>query len=65
MREAGGIVSPIATACSGDAVYDLHDLCRHLQPDGTRTDRCVQVGRRCARDLAAAILVFEGGQEPV
>ena len=68
MHEAGDIVSPIASGVlKEDAVYDLHDLCRHLQPGRRHKDEITvfkSVGA-ALEDLAAAILVFEGGQEPV
>lgn len=68
MHEAGDIVSPIASGLlKEDAVYDLHDLCRHLQPGRRHKDEITvfkSVGA-ALEDLAAAILVFEGGQEPV
>jgi len=65
MHEAGDIVSPIASGVlKEDAVYDLHDLCRHLQP-GRRHKGEITVFKSVGaalEDLAAAILVFEGGQ---
>jgi len=65
MHEAGDIVSPIASGVlKEDAVYDLHDLCRHLQPGRRHKDEITvfkSVGA-ALEDLAAAILVFEGGQ---
>jgi ornithine cyclodeaminase len=64
MREAGDIVSPIASGVlKEDAVYDLHDLCRDLQPGRRHKDEITvfkSVGA-ALEDLAAAILVFEGG----
>jgi alanine dehydrogenase len=62
MREAGDIVSPIASgALMKDAVYDLHDLCRGTQP-GRRHAGEITVFKSVGaalEDLAAAILVFE------
>lgn len=64
MREAGDIVSPIASGVlKEDAVHDLHDLCRNLQPGRRHKDEITvfkSVGA-ALEDLAAAILVFEGG----
>jgi alanine dehydrogenase len=64
MHEAGDIVSPIASGVlKEDAVYDLHDLCRDLQPGRRHKDEITvfkSVGA-ALEDLAAAILVFEGG----
>jgi ornithine cyclodeaminase len=62
MHEAGDIVSPMASgALLGDAVVDLHDLCRGAQPGRQREDEITvfkSVGA-ALEDLAAAILILE------
>jgi alanine dehydrogenase len=62
LHEAGDIVAPIASgALQADAVYDLHDLCRGVQPGRRRDDEITvfkSVGA-ALEDLAAAILVLE------
>ncbi len=62
MHEAGDIASPIASGVLlEDAVYDLHDLCRGVQPGRQREDEITvfkSVGA-ALEDLAAAILIFE------
>ncbi len=62
MHEAGDIVAPIASgALQADAVHDLHDLCRGVQPGRRREDEITvfkSVGA-ALEDLAAAILVLE------
>jgi len=62
LQEAGDIVSPIASGVlKEDAVHDLHDLCRGLQPGRRHSDEITvfkSVGA-AVEDLTAAILVFE------
>jgi alanine dehydrogenase len=62
MHEAGDIVSPIASGVlMKDAVSDLSDLCRGVQPGRRHKDEITvfkSVGA-ALEDLAAAILVFE------
>jgi ornithine cyclodeaminase len=62
MHEAGDIASPIVNGVlQKDAVYDLHDLCRGVQPGRQREDEITvfkSVGA-ALEDLAAAILIFE------
>ena len=62
MQEAGDIVAPLASgALRADAVFDLHDLCRCVQPGRRRDDEITvfkSVGA-ALEDLAAAILVLE------
>ena len=64
MHEAGDIASPIASGVLlQDAVYDLHDLCRGVQPGRQREDEITvfkSVGA-ALEDLAAAILILESG----
>ena len=66
MHEAGDIVSPMASgALQADAVYDLHDLCRGVQP-GRRHDEEITVFKSVGaalEDLAAAILVLEAADD--
>jgi alanine dehydrogenase len=67
MQEAGDIVSPIASGVlANGAVYDLHDLCRGVQPGRRHEDEITvfkSVGA-ALEDLAAAILVFETSSSP-
>jgi alanine dehydrogenase len=62
MHEAGDIASPIASGVLlEDAVHDLHDLCRGVQPGRQREDEITvfkSVGA-ALEDLAAAILILE------
>jgi alanine dehydrogenase len=62
MHEAGDIASPIAAGVlQKDDVYDLHDLCRGVQPGRQREDEITvfkSVGA-ALEDLAAAILIVE------
>jgi alanine dehydrogenase len=62
MHEAGDIASPIASGVLlEDAVYDLHDLCRGVQPGRQGEDEITvfkSVGA-ALEDLAAAILILE------
>jgi alanine dehydrogenase len=62
MREAGDIASPIASGVlRKDAVCDLHDLCRGVQP-GRQGDDEITVFKSVGaalEDLAAAILILE------
>ena len=62
MQEAGDIVAPMASGTlRADAVFDLHDLCRGVQPGRRRDDEITvfkSVGA-ALEDLAAAILVLE------
>jgi alanine dehydrogenase len=62
MHEAGDIASPIASGVLlKDAVYDLHDLCRGVQPGRQGSDEITvfkSVGA-ALEDLAAAILILE------
>jgi alanine dehydrogenase len=62
MHEAGDIASPIAAGVlQKDDVYDLHDLCRGVQPGRQRENEITvfkSVGA-ALEDLAAAILIVE------
>ncbi|HXC11124.1 MAG TPA: ornithine cyclodeaminase family protein [Steroidobacteraceae bacterium] len=62
MHEAGDIASPIASGVLlKDAVFDLHDLCRGVQP-GRQHEEEITVFKSVGaalEDLAAAILILE------